>query len=386
MSTKIVVLGAGYAGVGAIKQLEAEAADIDADLIWISKDDHHLVLHEVHRVIRDPGVQTHLTIPTGAIKSSDTRFVDRKIVALDTDARTITLADGSTVEYDYVLVGLGSQTAFHGIDGLEEHALTLKSLNDALTIHENVTEAARNASEHAPVQVVVGGGGLTGIQNAGEIAAFRDMHGLPVEITLIEASEEIYSGHDPNMQAALRDRLLEHGVDIQTDTRIAAVDETKIRFEERVPMDYGLLLWAGGITGRDALSDAGLESLHDRIVAETTFETSDERVFAVGDAAFVERDGGGAVPPTAEAARDAAKIAGANVARAIRGESLETWSYSNKGVVVSVGENTVAHNIKGTTVSPFAGPAARFLEKTITARWISSIASWRLAARAWPSL
>lgn len=386
MTAKMVVLGAGYAGVGAVKQLEAEIADLDADLVWVSKNDHHLVLHEIHRAIRDPGIQTHLTIPIEEIKSPDTRFVNGEVIALDTSARQITLADESIIEYDYLLIGLGSQTAFYGINGLEEYAFTLKSLDDALRIHENVAEAAQHASKNDPVQVVVGGAGLTGIQNAGEIAEFRDMHCLPVEITLVEASGKIYSDQNPDMQAALRDRLLERDIEILTNTRIAAVDESKIRFERRNPMDYEILLWAGGVTGQDTLSNTGLENTRGRIVAEATFETNDERVFAVGDAALIERDEKGVVPPTAEAARDAAKVAGTNVARTIRGESLDAWSYTNQGVLVSVGKNTVAHNIKGVSISPFTGPAARLLEKTITARWIASMASWRLAARAWPSL
>lgn len=384
MADKIVVLGAGYAGVRAVKQLEVELADIDADLVWVSKTDYHLMLHEIHRVICDPNVQAHLKLPIEEIKSPATRFIKGEVVGLDTDAREITLADGSIVDYDYVLICLGSQTAFYGIKGLEEHALTLKSLDNALVIHEAINEAAQNASEHAPAQIVIGGAGFTGIQSAGEIAKFRDIHHLPIEIILVDASEEIHP--DPDMRAVLRDRLLERGIEILTDARITEIDESMVHFEGRPSRDYNRLLWAGGITGQDALTNTDLENEHNRMITETTFETSDEHVFAVGDAALIEQDNKGVVPSTAEAAWEGAEVAGTNLARAFRGDSLETWSYTNEGMLVSIGSATVAHNVKSTPISTFSGPVARFLKKAISARWISSITSLRPAARAWPAL
>ena len=145
MTDDVVVLGSGYAGTGAVKRLES-ALDDEADITWISDVDHHLVLHESHRCIRDPEVREKITFDVAEIKSPSTRFVQGRVADIDADERSLTLEDGSTVDYDYLLIGVGSQTAFFGIEGLEEHSLTLKSLQDALDIHEAVTEAAREAS------------------------------------------------------------------------------------------------------------------------------------------------------------------------------------------------------------------------------------------------
>ena len=116
MTEDVVVLGSGYAGTGTILSLE-ERLDGEADLTWVSDVDHHLVLHEAHRVIRDPSIRDRIRFPVSEIKSPGTRFVHGSVEDVDVDERTVHLADGSTVEYDYLVVALGSRTAFYGIPG-----------------------------------------------------------------------------------------------------------------------------------------------------------------------------------------------------------------------------------------------------------------------------
>jgi len=160
MTENVVVLGAGYAGTGTVNKLQSELEG-NARLTWIADVDYHLVLHESHRVIRDPDVRSDITFPVNRIADPSTRFIQDEVTGLDVDEQTVELADGDDVDYDYVLVGLGSQTAYYGIPGLEEHSLTLKSLDDALEINEAVTEASQEATRGDPAQVVIGGAGLS---------------------------------------------------------------------------------------------------------------------------------------------------------------------------------------------------------------------------------
>jgi len=295
MTDNVVVLGAGYAGAGAIKSLEDEL-DGEADVTWISDTDYHLVLHESHRCIRDPSVQDKVTIPVHEIKEPSTAFVQDEVVGVDVDEQVVELEDSDAVEYDYLLVALGSQTAFFGIDGLEEYAHTLKSLDDALGIHDDVQQAAREASQNDPAQIVVGGAGLSGIQTAGEIAEFRDEHRAPID------------------------------------------------------------------------------------------QTENERVFAIGDCALIDQPGDQPAPPTAQAAWQAAEVAGENLARAVRNQPLKTWTHKDKGTVVSVGEKAVAHDVMGSPIATFGGFPAQTLKKVIATRWINDITGVGRAARAWPDM
>jgi len=387
MTDDVVVLGSGYAGAGAIKSLESEVGN-DADITWISDVDYHLVLHESHRCIRDPSIQDKISIPIEDIKSPSTRFVQSEVVDIHTDERTVELADDSEVDYDYLLVAIGSQTAFFGIEGLEEYAHTLKGLDDALSIHEDVKEAAREASQSDPAQVVVGGAGLSGIQSAGEIAEFRDDHRAPIDIHLVEGLDEIFPGNDPEVQGALRKRLEALDVNIMTGEFIGEVDEETVYIGDETELDYDVLLWTGGITGQDAVGDVDLEQdeRNHRINTGMNFQTEDERVFAIGDCALIDQPGENPAPPTAEAAWEAADHVGKNMARAMRGQPLDDWTFKSKGTAISVGEDAVAHDVMFMPMETFGGFLARNLKKAIAARWISSITGPGRAMKAWPDM
>jgi NADH dehydrogenase len=387
MTEQVVVLGSGYAGAGAVRSLEDEL-DGEADIRWISDTDYHLVLHESHRCISDPNVADKITIPVEDIKSPRTEFVQGRAEDIDVEDRTVHLEDGSEHDYDYLLVAVGSQTAFFGIDGLEEHAHTLKSLDDALAIHEDIKETAHEATKSDPAQIVIGGAGLSGIQTAGEVAEFRDEHNAPLDIHLVEGLDEIFPGNDESIQQALRTRLEARDVNILTGDFISEVDEERAYLGEDDELDYDVLVWTGGITGQDTVSDTDVEKddRNHRLNTGMTFQTSDERVFALGDCALIEQHDDPA-PPTAQAAWQAAEVVGENIAREIRGQPLKEWTYKNKGTVVSVGEDAVAHNIFVVPfVDTFGGFPARTLKKAIATRWIKDVTGVGRAVNAWSDM
>ncbi|ATW87274.1 NADH dehydrogenase [Halohasta litchfieldiae] len=388
MTEQVVVVGAGYAGAGTVKSFEDEIEEGEAELTWISEHDYHLVLHEAHRVIRNPQAESKVTIPVDEIKAPETNFVRDRVTGVDTDERTVELRDGDSVDYDYLLVGIGSATAFFGIDGLKEHSLTLKSLDDVREIHEAVRAAGEEATQSEPAQILVGGAGLSGIQTAGEIAGYRDDTRAPLDIKLIEGLEEIFPGNDPEVQGALKKRLLDRDVEILTGEFISEVDAETVSLGEDSELDYDVLVWTGGITGHEEITEADLDKdeRSNRVFAESDFQTSDDRVFAIGDAALVDQGNDDVAPPTAQAAWTAAEVAGENLARAVRGAPLKSWKHKDKGTVISVGDEAVAHNVMGLPINTFGGPAAKALKKGIACRWISDVTSLKRAAKAWSDM
>ncbi|WP_415382121.1 NAD(P)/FAD-dependent oxidoreductase [Halosimplex sp. TS25] len=387
MNENVVVLGSGYAGAGAVKSLESHL-DGRANVTWISDVDYHLVLHESHRCIRDPSVREKITIPVGEIKDPSTTFLQATVEGVDTEDQVVELEDSENVDYDYLLVGIGSRTAFFGIEGLREYAHTLKSLDDALSIHDAVSEAAAAATRDEPATIVVGGAGLSGIQTAGEIAEYRDDYGANVEIELVEGLDRILPNSDPQLQGALRKRLEAADVNIHTGEFIGEVDEDTVYIGDDTEMDYDVLIWTGGITGREAVADADVDKdeRSNRIFSEMTFETDDDRVFAIGDAAIVDQPGDDPAPPTAQAAWQAAEVAGENLARRVKGQPLTEWTFDDKGTVVSVGEEAVAHDVKYFPLSTFGGRPAKMLKKGIAARWIADVSGVGNALDAWPDM
>jgi NADH dehydrogenase len=388
MTEHVVVLGSGYAGAGAIRSLES-ALDGEAEVTWVSDHDYHLVLHESHRCIKDPSIQEKISIPIDEIKSPATRFVESTVEEIHTDERVVELADTDDVEYDYLVVGIGSRTAFFGIDGLKKYSHTLKGLDDVLGIHEDITEQAEAATASDPVQVVIGGAGLSGIQTAGEVAELRDEHGYPIDIHLVEGLDEVLPNSDPGLQSALRDRLEARGVNIMCGEFIGEVDEETVYIGDDVELDYDVLVWTGGITGQEAAEDCAVEKdeRSHRLHAERGFQTDDDRVFALGDCALIDQPGEDPAPPTAQAAWQAAEVIGKNVAREIRGQPLQKWKYKDKGTVVSVGESAVAHDVFIVPViDTFGGFPAKFLKKAIAARWIRDVDGLGRALSAWSDM
>ncbi|GAB3706880.1 NAD(P)/FAD-dependent oxidoreductase [Halorubrum pallidum] len=382
MTTQIVVVGSGYAGAGAVKAFEDEVGEGEAELTWISEHDYHLVLHEVHRAIRTPAVEDKISIPVDEIKSPESEFVQGRVVDVDVDERVVETDDGTTVDYDYLLLAVGSTTAFFGIEGLEENAHQLKGLDDAKAIHEDVRSAAAEATRSDPVEVIVGGAGLSGIQTAGEIAEYRDKHRAPIEIKLVEGLDEIFPGNDPQIQGALRQRIEDADIEILTGDFISKADEDAVYLgggedEEPEELGYDVLIWTGGITGQPEIEDVDVEKdeRSHRVHAGSDFTTSDDRVFAIGDTALVEQGDDDVAPPTAQAAWQAAEVAGENLARAARGAPLKSWTHEDKGTVISVGEEAVAHDVMGMPIKTFGGTPAKLLKKAIATRWIAKVSS-----------
>ncbi|MFC5973083.1 NAD(P)/FAD-dependent oxidoreductase [Halomarina salina] len=397
MTENVVVLGSGYAGAGAVKSIEKKLGD-RVDLTWVSDVDHHLVLHEAHRCIRNPRVKEKIAIPVDEIKSPSTRFVQAEVTNIDSDEQVVELDDGTTVNFDYCVVGIGSQTAFFGIDGLQEHALTLKNLSDALEVHDAVKAAARDATRSDPAQVIVGGAGLSGIQSAGEIAEFRDMHRAPIDIHIVEGLESVFPPGEPEIQAQLDEMLRERDIQIHTGEFIGEVDDDTVYVGDDKELEYDVLLWTGGITGQNVAEklDIGQDERSHRLHAASTFETSEPGIFAIGDSALVEQPGDEPAPPTAQAAWDAAEVVGENLKRAMNDQPLQEWRYKDKGTVISVGEKAVAQDVKpieGAEMpiarvlgNPFGGMPAKTLKKAIAARWINKITGTSRAAKAWTDM
>ena len=403
MTDRVVVVGAGYAGTGTVASFaeEAERADVDAELVWINEHDYHLVLHEVHRVVRKPEVASKVTVPCTELIPDWGEFRQGRVAGVDTDERVVELAGGDEVDYDYLLLGLGSETAFYGIEGLREYSLTLKGLDDAREIHHAVKSAAADATRTDPARILVGGAGLSGIQCAGEIAEYRDANRAPLDITIVEGLDQVFPGNDPEIQGAIRKRLETADVDIRCGDFISKVDEESVYLgggedEDAEELPYDVLVWTGGITGQEELADSDLDKdeRSNRVYAAQDFQTSDERVFAIGDTALVDQGDDDVAPPTAQAAWQAAEVAGGNLVRAMLDRPLETWTYQDNGTLISIGEEAVAHNVQvkagpATFTVPFntfGGPGAKFLKKAVATRWISSISSLGTGLSAWSDM
>ncbi|MFB6251469.1 MAG: NAD(P)/FAD-dependent oxidoreductase [Halobellus sp.] len=383
---RVLILGAGYAGVTLARQLES-ALPPEVELVVVDESDTHLVKHEVHRVIRRPGVSEAIRVPLSELFDRASIRTTR-VTEIDRDARVVHLGDGQTLSYDYAAICLGSDTADYSIPGIAEHGRPLTSIDDALAINDaffeaaarvdesDVDESGADGSDSVVIDAVVGGAGLSGIQTAGELAALADEEGVPTKVTLLEQEHNVAPNFPAKFQTAVRSALKSEGVTVRTGTTVERATADAVE-TDRGTFPADVFVWAGGIAGTDAMSG-------DRPVVQSDLRV-DERTFAVGDAARGVDADGEPIPASASAALREARTVADNIARLVDHEisgsagfapRLEPYRFNVPGWIVSVGDQTVAQ--LGPEV--VTGAAAKAMKTAVGAGHLSSVGAIRSAA------
>lgn len=360
---RVLVLGGGYAGVVLTRALE-DTLPADVDILVVDESGQHLVQHELHRVVRHPDLADTIQVPL-------TELFDRAtvrqgtVVDIDTDAHAVELSDGEVLNYDVGAVCLGAQTNFYGMADVEANAHQLKRVPDAAAIRQDVLEIFDDPEVRAP-SLVVGGAGLAGIQLAGELVALADSADVDANVVLLEQAERVAPTFDASFARALEAELTEADVDVRTERTVTGASAVEIRFDSGNPLTYDVFVWTGGIRGPDATSG-------ERVDVRSTLAL-DERTFVVGDTSQVVDDSGMAVPPSAQSAVRAARVAAKNVHRAVRNARdggafsprFKRFTFDSPGWLVSVGDNVVAQ--VGSTI--LRGRAAKVLKTGVGAGYL----------------
>lgn len=365
---RVVVLGAGYAGVTAARRLERSLPD-EVAISVVNDTDYHLVQQEIHRLVRRPGLAEEIRLPLTDLFDR-AELVEGEVIAVDAEAGRTDLADGRTVEYDLGLLTLGAETAFYDLPGVREHGLPLKSVDHAREIRERFETTMSTGG-----RAVVGGAGLSGVQVAGELADLAAEEGADVEVTLVEQADRVAPTFPANFAEVLQEELLDHGITIRTGAAVERAEADAVVVDgDRIECDP--LVWTGGITADPAVDG-------DRPVVNRDLRLT-ENTFAAGDAARVVDANGRAVPAAAQTAIRQAPVAADNVAALVDHRlnnpedfepRLESYTYTDLGWAVSVGNGAVSQ--VGPTV--LRGRPAKAIKTTIGAGYLSTIGAVREA-------
>jgi NADH dehydrogenase len=364
---RVAVLGGGYAGLLTAKQLESTLPE-DVDLVLVDDTGEHLVQHELHRAIRIPEFVDAISVPLPELLDRTTVRTDT-VDNIDRAEREVALTSGETLAYDVVAICLGAETAYYGLDSVREHSTPLKCLEDAATIRREFLQVVDGRTG----TVAVGGAGLSGIQVAGELAAFAREEGVAedLQIVLLEQREQVAPNFPENFQTAARELLTDHGIDTRTGRTVTGADSEEITFAAHRSLPYDQFIWTGGITGDPAMGG-------DRPQVQATLAL-DDRTFVVGDAARVIDADGEPVPGSAQAAVRAADIAAENITEVVMAQyeeltpRLDQWRFDSPGWLISVGDDAVAQ------IGPqvFTGPAASLIKSSVGVTYLAEHGSLR---------
>jgi len=381
----IVIIGAGYAGLRAARKLGKYKG---ARVILINKDDAHVRLSEIHEVAANRVEPDGVAVPIRGCIPSGASFVKTIVSRVDFEHKQVFTGTGS-IGYDYLILAIGSEPEFFGISGMKEHSFTLWSLDDAMRIGAHIEKMFAAALKERDAQkrkelltFVIGGGGLTGVEMAGELAesipCLSKRYGVPqdkVSLIVVEALPDILPVLKSNLIKKARKVLESKGVQLMTNSPIMKVDSTGLELKSGEKIAARTLIWTGGVRGNTFIEKLGLPiGGRGRIKVNEYLQTTHPDVYAIGDCAHIVVDGA-PVPQQVEVAFQTADCAAHNIMADIRGYDKKKYRPKIYGTVVSIGRR---YGIADFGTISFTGLFAIMLKRLFDIHYLLSLGCFRL--------
>jgi len=354
------------------------------ELILVDRHDYHQALTELPRVAGGTRAADAVRIPLQDMLAKHVGFIQAEIGGFDLASRRLLTANGP-IAWNRLVLALGSRPNDFAIPGLAERTLSLYSASDAEQVWTAVVDALAAAAAEPERQrslatVVVGGGGATGVELAGELAEMLPMvassHGLPADVPsvqLVEAGPTILAGSSPQLIDKASKILSDLGVQVRTNATVAAATEEGFRLADGELVEGGVFVWAGGLKAPDVVVHSGLLTGHNgRVKVDQYLRALDHPdVYVAGDlASVVDPRTGHVLPPLAQVALEEGETVARNIDAELRGKPLEEFTFHDKGFVVSVGIRRGVADIAGITTG---GRLAHLLKDAIEWEYRQSV-------------
>ena len=359
---RVLVLGGGFAGLGAARKLK----DADADVVLVDEHDYHTFQPLLYQVATDLLETSAVGHPLRGLfhEQPNAAVHQTRVTGIDLAAREAKFAEMAPLTYDYLVLGLGAEVNFFGVDGAE-HAFPMYTLADAVRLKEHVLRNWKKADrdptlvDDGALNVVIVGGGATGVETAGAMAELyrsnfvKDYPGLPQEkarITLVEASPELFSMFKENIRTWTKRALEKRGVDVVLGEIVDSITPTRVTLKSGKVLEAHTLVWGAGLQGNAIGESLGLELQRgNRVSAETDLSIAGHpEVFAVGDIAWItDTKTGDVLPQLGSVALQAGEHAGENITRRIAGKETEPFVYKDKGTMATIGRGAAVIQMPG---------------------------------------
>jgi NADH:ubiquinone reductase (H+-translocating) len=384
---QIVIAGAGYAGLHVALRLGARLERRqEVQLTLVDQHDYHQVLTELPRVAAGTRQADAVRVSLQQVLEQRVTFVQTRVTGFDLAQRRLR-TEAAALPYTRLVLALGSRPNDFAIPGLAERALSLYSVDDAERVWAAVNEAVQAAAgERDPAQqrrlltAVVGGGGATGVELAGELAeALPELarrRGLPPDlptVVLVEAGHTILAGSSPELIARAQGILDDLGVVVRTNAMIAAATGEGFKLKDGEVIEGGVFVWAGGVKAPEVVHGSALPiGYNGRIKVDQYLRALDHaEIFVAGDlASVVDPQTGHALPPLAQIALEEGETVAHNLEAELTGQPLEPFTFHDKGFVVSVGARRGVADVAG---HAFGGRLAHVLKDAIEWEYRQSV-------------
>lgn len=382
---RVVVVGAGFGGLWAARGLANRAADVTL----IDRNNYHTFFPLLYQVAAAELVPTDIAHPVRAIfrRADNVSVRLAAMEGLDLDARVVR-TDLGDFPYDALVLALGSEPSFFGVEGAAEHAFPLRWMSDAIPLRHHVLTRFEAAVDATPEErrrlltFAVVGGGPTGVEYAGALSELiqgplrRDFHGIgsaEARIVLLEGAQRLLGAMPEDLGRWAERRLRKRGVDVRFGALVERVERDAVILADGERIASETVVWTAGIQGEPRAAGWGLPTTRGGRVPVTDRLTLADRpeVFVVGDLAYREDGEGRPLPQVAQVAIQQGRY----VARALRerwsGAEAKPFRYRDPGMLAVIGRNAAVAHVFGRAFRGF--PA--------WALWLAIHISWLIGFR-----
>jgi NADH dehydrogenase len=379
---RVLILGAGAAGISAALELNKASARVpELEVTLVDQRDYHHPLPFIWHVVSGSVEPSHISFPLHALlrtrgAEGPVKFRQSRVQGIDV-ARKVVSTDDGELKWDYLVVALGSATNFFGMADVEGNSLSLKSLKDAVNIHNHVLDnyeaALREEDEQRRRELltfVVVGGGPTGVELVAAIQDFvrraliQDYPSLmsQTRVLLVEAQGALLSGLKPKMSEMAISRLRSRGIEVLLETRITKVWSDGIQTADGQTIPTGTVIWVAGVKPVAVVGALPFNKARDgRIIVNQYLEVPESPgIYVLGDCAYsLQENGSVPYPPTHQVASRQGPVCARNIVRAIRGQDQRPFRYKFKGQVVYMGRNLAVAQVWDYVFDGFAAALVR---------------------------
>jgi len=365
---KVVIIGGGFGGITAAKQLKK----YNLDITIIDKTNHHLfqpLLYQVATAALSPG---DIAIPIRSIFKGlkNIEVIMAEVLSVNKEESFIQLKDRK-IYFDYLIMAPGSSHSYFGKEEWEKNAPGLKSLNDALAIREKIlcsfeeAEIIKNKNEQEPyLTFVIVGGGPTGVEMAGAIAEiakqtmlkdFKNINPIETKIYLVEAYQRILTAYSEHLSEIAKKDLEKMGVYVVVNTKVTNVSQSGVTLGEKFIKTKNII-WAAGNEASPLLKSLNVElDRAGRVLVENDLSIKGcPNIFVIGDAANLKNKNSellpGIAPVAIQQGKYVAKLIGSNKDISER----KPFEYFDKGTMATLGKAKAVAKIRRFEFSQFA--------------------------------
>jgi len=364
----IVIVGAGFGGMEVARRLK----NAPVQITLIDRHNYHLFQPLLYQVAIAGLVPSQIAYPLRTIfrKQKNINFQMGEVTSIDFESRYVKM-DGSVIAYDHLVLAVGGQTNFFGMNSVEENGFQLKNVESAVNTRNHMLKLFEEASREvdaekrrAMLTFVVVGAGPTGVETAGALAElithvmakdYPQMNMKEARVLLLEAGNTVMPAYPDELRKATFNLLRSKNVEIMLNTKLTNYNGQQITLADGGQINTHTLIWTAGVKASEITNRLGVQQAGSGRVRTDAFLRipAHPEVFVIGDAAYLENGNGQPLPMLATVAQQQAKVTAQNIQRIIKKRGLESFHYKDPGLLATIGRNAAVARIWGLSFSGF---------------------------------